>query len=89
MPITSIKKRDGRIVDFDENKITSAIVKAFDATYKPGNEKAAQNLTREVVSILEMEGEQIPEVEHIQDLVEKSSYGQRVYHNRKSVYHIP
>ncbi|MBQ8974587.1 MAG: anaerobic ribonucleoside triphosphate reductase [Oscillospiraceae bacterium] len=71
MSVESIKKRDGRVVPFNKEKITGAIIKAFDATYKPGNEAAAQRLTDEVMSILEMEGEQVPEVEHIQDLVEK------------------
>ena len=69
--ITSIRKRDGRAVPFDAEKITSAIVKAFDATYKPGNEETAHQLTNEVLSILEVEGVEIPEVEHVQDLVEK------------------
>ncbi len=71
MAITNIKKRDGRVAPFDAEKITSAIVKAFEATYKPGNEDIAQSLTNEVLSILEVEGIAIPEVEHIQDIVEK------------------
>ena len=71
MSITQIRKRDGRTVPFDLEKIASAIVKAFDATYKPGNEETAENLAKEVMSILEMEGADTPEVEHIQDLVEK------------------
>jgi len=71
MSITSIRKRDGRAVPFDAEKITSAIVKAFDATYRPGNEEIAAQLTNEVLSILEVEGVEIPEVEHVQDLVEK------------------
>ncbi len=71
MTITSIKKRDGRTVPFDKSKITNAIVKAFDATYKPGNEAAADSLADEVLSILEVEGTEVPEVEHIQDIVEK------------------
>ena len=53
MGITSIRKRDGRTVPFDESKIASAIVKAFDATYKPHNEDTAAALSKEVVSILE------------------------------------
>ncbi|MBR6431120.1 MAG: anaerobic ribonucleoside triphosphate reductase [Oscillospiraceae bacterium] len=71
MAVETIKKRDGRIVPFNKEKITEAIVKAFDATYKPGNEEAARRLTDEVLSILEVEGEQVPDVEHVQDLVEK------------------
>ena len=40
--ITNIRKRDGRAVPFAPEKITSAIVKAFDATYRPGNEETAE-----------------------------------------------
>lgn len=71
MEIVCIKKRDGRQVGFDPAKITQAIVKAFDATYKPGNQDVAANLTQEVCSILEVEGCSIPEVEHVQDIVER------------------
>lgn len=38
MTIEKLKKRDGRLVNFDEGKIASAITKAFEATYKPGQE---------------------------------------------------
>ena len=69
--ILKLKKRDGRLVDFDEGKIAQAIVKAFDATYKPGYEDVAAGLAHEVVSTLEVEGVAEPEVEHIQDVVEK------------------
>jgi len=71
MTITSIKKRDGRTVPFDSQKITDAISKAFTATYKPNNEEIATALSKEVLSILEVEGVAVPEVEHIQDIVEK------------------
>ena len=71
MAITRIKKRDGREVYFDPAKIAGAIDKAFNATYKPGNHDVAEQLTREVCSILEVEGCQVPEVEHVQDLVER------------------
>jgi len=71
MPITSIRKRDGRTVEFDIGKISGAISKAFDATYRPGNGQLSASLATEVLSILELEGEEIPDVEHIQDVVEK------------------
>ncbi len=71
MAIVSIKKRDGRLLPFDESKIASAITKAFNATYKPGSEDVAAKLAGEVTSILEIEGEDAPEVEHIQDVVER------------------
>jgi len=71
MTIEKLKKRDGRLVSFDKEKIASAIAKAFEATYKPGQEDVAKALAEEVLSILEVEGAAAPEVEHIQDLVEK------------------
>ena len=71
MQITSIKKRDGRSVDFDVGKISAVITKAFDATYRPNSEELASSLAVEVLSILELEGEPSPDVEHIQDIVEK------------------
>ena len=71
MTISSIRKRDGRLMPFDEEKIVHAITKAFDATYKPGHEDTARKLADEVLSILEVEGNQQPDVEHIQDLVER------------------
>ena len=71
MTIEKLKKRDGRLVDFDKEKIASAIARAFEATYKPGQEKVAAGLTEEVLSILEVEGIAAPEVEHIQDIVER------------------
>ena len=71
MVLTQIRKRDGRTMEFHEEKIASAINKAFQATYKPGQEETASRLAGEVISILEMEGDACPEVEHVQDLVER------------------
>ena len=71
MTLTKIRKRDGRLADFNEGKIAGAIDKAFRATYKPGKEAEAKRLANEVLSILEVEGEKQPDVEHIQDLVER------------------
>jgi ribonucleoside-triphosphate reductase len=66
-----IKKRDGRTVPFDVDKIAEAIKKAFDATYRPDNNGTAVELAQKVQSILEVEGSVTPDVEHIQDIVEK------------------
>jgi len=71
MPITSIKKRDGRNAEFNIAKISDAICKAFKATYRPGNGDLSDKLAEEVMSMLELEGEETPDVEHIQDIVEK------------------
>ncbi|MCD8331969.1 MAG: anaerobic ribonucleoside triphosphate reductase, partial [Oscillospiraceae bacterium] len=71
MLLTEIRKRDGRTVPFQEEKIAEAINKAFAATYKPDQEETAARLARQVTGILETEGVAIPEVEHVQDLVEQ------------------
>ena len=44
MSIEKLKKRDGRLVSFDKEKIAEAINKAFIATYKPGQEATAERL---------------------------------------------
>ncbi|MCL2151505.1 MAG: anaerobic ribonucleoside triphosphate reductase [Oscillospiraceae bacterium] len=67
----SIRKRDGRTTTFDISKISDAINKAFNATYRPGNEDVAEKLSAEVLSILELDGDETPFVEDIQDIVEK------------------
>lgn len=71
VPITGIKKRDGRTVPFEMSKIAEAIRKAFDATYRPDSKGASAALAEKVLSILELEGNEVPDVEHIQDIVEK------------------
>jgi anaerobic ribonucleoside-triphosphate reductase len=71
MEMKKIQKRDGRTVDFDEDKISAAIAKAFSAAGLSGQEEAAVKLAAEVTSILEVEGLALPGVEHVQDLVER------------------
>ena len=71
MALEKIQKRDGRVVDFDEGKIAAAIAKAFDAAFQPGQAAEAARLASEVSSLLEREGGGLPEVEHVQDLVER------------------
>ncbi|MDO8885670.1 vitamin B12-dependent ribonucleotide reductase [Candidatus Oleimmundimicrobium sp.] len=72
-PISKIRKRDGRIVDFDKSKIATAIYKASAATNEP-NKKLANELANEVVDTLKKECEPdiIPGVEDIQDIVERT-----------------
>jgi ribonucleoside-triphosphate reductase len=70
--IRKIRKRDGRVVDFNPIKITDAIWKAAQAVGGKDYKKAAQ-LTDTVLEFLEKElkrGE-IPTVELVQDIVEK------------------
>ena len=66
-----IKKRDGTIVEFDSSKITSAIAKAGKATSE-FREREARKLTLRVLSLAHESGlGPVPEVERIQDIVEK------------------
>ncbi len=69
--ITQVKKRDGRIVDFNPQKIEKAISKALIAS-KQGDGKKAKELTKEVIDLLqERFKNKIPSVENIQDIVEE------------------
>jgi len=66
-----IKKRDGRVVEFDSTKITSAITKAGKATGEFG-ERDARKLTLRVLTLAhEMRMGPLPEVEEVQDIVER------------------
>lgn len=71
MDLTSIKKRDGRIVPFEKEKITQAIYKAARAV--GGKDyQTAENLADKVIEIAGYVGDdEIATVEEIQDLVEK------------------
>jgi len=67
-----IRKRDGRIEKFDENKITEAIFKAVKAV--GGDDiQPAKTITNQIVAVLEVlyKDGRIPTVENVQDLVEK------------------
>ncbi len=68
--IEKIKKRDGRIVDFDSSKIANAVFKAFIAT-KSKDGKRAEDIAKQVVEILEKRIPGIPGVEDVQDTVEE------------------
>ncbi len=67
-----IRKRDARIVEFDQQKITSAIFKAAKSVGGT-DESIAKTLSDKVVAVLEyMYGaKEIPTVEEVQDVVEK------------------
>ncbi len=67
-----IRKRDGRLVQFEESKIASAIRKAVRAVQGTDMDKA-DHIAREVVGILEViyKDGRVPTVENVQDLVEK------------------
>jgi ribonucleoside-triphosphate reductase len=69
--VPKIKKRDGRIVDFEPKKISTAILKAL-SSVEEEDEKLAETLSKEVTRIAgEKFQDEIPTVENIQDIVEK------------------
>jgi len=81
--ITQIKKRDGRLVDFDQERITEAIFKALTATSeglpagRRGGRRLARRLSNKVVDFLNKrfitsKGKiKVPAIEDIQDIVEE------------------
>ena len=69
--IKKVRKRDGRVVDFDQERITNAIFKAAQAVGGK-NRKLSKKLSDKVVRILEEKyPDKIPHVEEVQDVVEK------------------
>jgi ribonucleoside-triphosphate reductase len=69
--IHQIRKRDGRLVPFNEQKIVNAIYRALSATGQTDLERA-QALARRVHNILKAiyKVSQVPTVENVQDVVE-------------------
>src|SRR3989339_1607717 len=68
--ISRMKKRDGTVVLFDQNKITTAIFKAAQSV--GGKDRsAARTLSDNIIKELEGLGITTPSVEEIQDAVEK------------------
>ena len=69
--VSQIKKREGKIVDFDKSKITNAIFKAAVAVGGEDRE-TAEKLADKVVEIVnENFAGKVPTVEDVQDTVEK------------------
>src|SRR5437867_6801732 len=69
--IAKIRKRDGRIVNFESSKISNAIYKALAATGKP-DYPLAERLDTKVVQKMVQQSEKtgVPSVEDVQDMVE-------------------
>jgi anaerobic ribonucleoside-triphosphate reductase len=66
-----IKKRDGRVAEFDSSKITNALIKSGEASGE-FNGRDAQKLTLKVLTFArDLQLGAIPEVEEIQDIVER------------------
>jgi ribonucleoside-triphosphate reductase len=71
--IEQVRKRDGRIVDFDQSKITQAIFKALKAVDLE-DEKKAEKISDIAMETLnkKFHPRSIPAIEEIQDVVEES-----------------
>jgi len=78
--ITSVQKRNGRIVPFESDKITFAVFKALRAVTKP-NRALAQEITESVIAKISV---RIPSVEEIQDLVEFELFEHKEYKAAKA-----
>ena len=71
--ITSIRKRDGRIVPFDQDKIQQAVFKALKASGSAKGEESAKAVSQQVEAELENNENigNVPTVEEVQDTVER------------------
>src|SRR4030043_611268 len=72
--IKTVRKRDGRIVDFDISKVVNACCKAMRTTGEGTEEDAvevAKKVYLELLKISSRKEKYVPDVEEIQDLVEK------------------
>ncbi|MFH1029863.1 MAG: ribonucleoside triphosphate reductase [bacterium] len=71
--ITNLRKRDGRIAEFDQGKITEAVLKSIKAVEEEEKIEDVEKISDEVVKILnkKFHHRSIPAVEEIQDLVEE------------------
>ena len=70
--ISQIKKRDGRIVDFDQNKIIIAVQKAMEAVGEK-DPKKIQKISDQIAKALnnKFHYRSIPAIEELQDIVEE------------------
>ncbi len=70
-PFYWIRKRDGRVVEFDLDKISEAIFKAVKAVGGDDHDLAVELSEVVVRYLVEYSKESIPNVEEVQDAVEK------------------
>ena len=79
-----IKKRNGKVVEFNSSKITAAIAKAGDATGEFGL-REAKKLTLQVLTLArQLRMGNAPEVEEIQDIVERILLDSSFYKSAKA-----
>src|ERR671922_3057187 len=68
--IAKIRKRDGRVVNFEQSKISNAIYKALIATGKSDYALAERLAAKVVQKMVQQNEKTIPSVEDVQDMVE-------------------
>jgi ribonucleoside-diphosphate reductase alpha chain len=72
MPLTQVRKRDGRLEKFDPQRITNAIAKAFMAVKAHDGERT-KSIAQDVITELKAHfPSEPPGIEEIQDIVEKA-----------------
>ena len=98
IPFAEVRKRDGRIVPFDQNRITNAILRAMQAAGEGDPAKDAERVSEQVIGTLSKtkkysDNHQVPDIEDIQDVVEsqlvlmdfaKTVKGYILYRNERS-----
>lgn len=82
--LEEIKKRDGRILEFDSSKITAAIANAGKATGEFDEREAKKHTLRVLTLAHEIRLGPIPEVEEIQDIVERVLLDSPYYKSAKA-----
>jgi ribonucleoside-diphosphate reductase alpha chain len=73
--IKQIKKRDGRIVPFDKERIANALFKAFEASGEKDGDKSKgliEIVMEKLVQECKKKPKKIPTIEEVQDLVEET-----------------
>ncbi len=84
MALLEVKKRDGRVVDFEPAKIAAAVDKAFKAVGE-GSPTLSVELASEISESLEKDfANGLPSVEEIQDLVEDALIRKGLSHSAKA-----
>jgi len=83
--VKQIKKRGGDIVDFDQKKVTKAIVASLNAVGRE-DEKLAKELSDKVIKAIDnkFHPRSIPAVEEIQDVVEEVLIKENLYKAAKA-----
>ena len=81
---SKIRKRDGRVVNFEQSKISNAIYKALVATGKPDYPLAEKLTARVVQKMVQGEKTVAPSVEDVQDMVESILIEESLYETAKA-----